>query len=278
MACYLIGARGRLGQAIASEYAADGIVVLDRSLYEGWSAGGGDDLVSRYFEQRADDRTTIFVASGLLDPNLAHEALFRVNYALPKHVIDGSAKTGAKVVTFGTVMEGFLKSKNAYIQSKTALGDYAADMGAKTGRVTHVRLHTLFGRGDPSPFMFLGQMLAAIQADRPFPMTSGKQLREYHHLTDEAAAIRKIARFAAPGVFDLSHGKPLSLKAIAESVFAAVGKSHLLQVGALPEPQDENYDKVLQPAEFLREVEFRDSSRAIVEYMKHCYFRAEANA
>jgi len=272
---YLIGARGRLGKAIANEYAGSEFFSLDRSIYEDWSRTGAVDLVSRYFEQCSNDKAIIFVASGLLDPRLSQEGLFRVNYLLAKNVIDGATKLGMKVITFGTVMEGRLQSKNPYIQSKVKLGDYVRAVAREAKPVIHIQLHTLYGRGQPSPFMFLGQMLTAIQTNQPFKMTSGRQLREYHHLRDEAMAVRQVANLASPGVLDLSHGKPLSLKTIAQSVFQNLGKKDLLQLGALPEPPEENYETVLKPTQIAQKITFRDSLPAITQYMQKCYFRQE---
>jgi hypothetical protein len=125
--------------------------------------------------------------------------------------------------------------------------------------------------------MFLGQMLTAIRNNAPFKMTSGRQLREYHHLVDEAKAIRRIANAAAPGVLNVSHGKALRLRAIAGSVFQALEKGDLLRVGALPEPPEENYEIVLKPADILRQVAFRDPLPAIVQYMQECNSCREAD-
>lgn len=275
MTIYLIGARGRLGQAIAHEYADNGIVSMERSIYEDWSQPGVADLISRYFDRRSNGDMTVFVASGLLDPTLSQEDLLRINYHLPKNLIDGAAKLGIKIITFGTIMEGFLRSKNPYIQSKTALSEYVSTVAAADKPAIHLQIHTLYGVGHPSPFMFLGQMLTAIRDNVPFKMTSGRQLREYHHLSDEAKAIRQIANSALPGVLNVSHGKPNSLRAIAESVFQALGKGDLLQVGSLPEPQEENYEKIVNPTEILRHVAFRDSLPAIVQYMRECHSHRE---
>jgi nucleoside-diphosphate-sugar epimerase len=278
MKYYLIGSKGRLGRAIAKEFAGDAICSLHREIYDQWSQQGAADLVSRYFEQCSKEEATVFVASGLLDPRLPEDELFRVNYILPKNVIDGATKHGVNVITFGTVMEGLLQSKNLYIQSKSALGEYSNAVAEEACLATHIQLHTLYGQGCPSPFMFLGQMLAAIQANQDFEMTSGDQLREYHHLADEAVAIRAIVDSVTLGPVNLSHGKPISLKAIAEGVFDMFEKRHLLRLGAIPNPPDENYDKIMPPIEILEEVFFRDSLPAIIEYMQACYSPEEITA
>ena len=75
MAFYLIGGGGRLGRAIASEYAESNIVLMNRVVYGCWSQDGAADQVSSYFDQNVSEESTVFVASGLLDPNLPEEDL-----------------------------------------------------------------------------------------------------------------------------------------------------------------------------------------------------------
>ncbi len=276
MMFYLVGARGRLGQAIAKEYGDCGIVSLDRSTYEDWTRPGAHDLVSRYFDGYSNNGGVIFVASGLLDPKMSHEALLRVNYHLPKNLIDGAAKLGIKIITFGTVLEGLLQQNNNYIQTKRALSEYINTVVGEDRLVIHLRMHTLYGIGQPSPFMFLGQMLASIRNNVPFKMTSGHQLREYHHFTDESKAIKQILNIVPCGVMNLSHGKPLRLRAIAESVFDALGKSDLLCVGSLPEPLEENYETVFNPLEFLHDLTFQESLPAIVNYISSMFHMSDS--
>ncbi len=271
MAFYLIGGGGRLGRAIAAEYAEGNFVLMNRAVYEGWSLDGAADQVSSYFDQNVSEDSTVFVASGLLDPNLPEEDLVKVNYTLAKNVIDGASKIGVKVITFGTVMEGLIKSKNSYVRSKKKLSEYVEKMANDERSIKHIQLHTLYGIDHPSPFMFLGQMLLAIKSNQPFKMTSGRQLREYHHLEDEAAAIRLIADSSVSGVINLSHGHPVSLRAIAENVFDVLGKRHLLRLGALPEPAEENYDQTFRANEVVENVLFREALPNINEYMKNCY-------
>lgn len=272
---FLIGGRGRLGQAIAAEYSAEGLVSLPRPVYENWWRGDAADAVSRYFEGKADEGSVVFVASGLLDPSLPPEELWRINLQLPRNVVEGVARLGVRTVTFGTVMEGLVKAKNPYIRSKAALGEYMAGVAAATGAALHLRVHTLYGGEGPSPFMFLGQMLDAIRSNRPFMMTAGRQLREYHHLEDEAGAIRKIVDAGATGVVDVSHGQAVRLREIAESVFGACGKMQLARFGALSEPPEENYGRTFERPGVLDDVAFRDSLSGIVAYMQDCLARAD---
>lgn len=273
MALYVLGGSGRLGRAIASEYAGSELFILERSIYENWSRDGAVDLVSKYFDKNLKEKSTVFVASGLLDPKALEEDLFRVNYTLPKNIIDSAAEFDVDIITFGTVLEGLIKSKNPYVKSKTELSKYIEMAVEGRGSIKHIQLHTLYGIGLPSEAMFLGQMLFAVENNIPFQMTSGRQLREYHHLEDEAAAIRTITDSPVFGVINLSHGKPVSLKSIAESVFESLGKSHLLQLGALEEPLEENYHRIFQISEVIKEINFRDTLPAVCEYIRKCCSR-----
>ena len=269
---YIIGSRGRLGQAIATEYANKNLFSLDRKDYEEWSTSGAVDKISRYFDKPQNECATLFVTSGLLNPNSSKEDLQAINYQLPKNIIEGATKAGMKIVTFGTVMEDLVKPLNPYILSKVALRDYIANTIAKRHEVevAHLQIHTLYGVGQPSSFMFLGQILNAIKTNQPFKMTSGRQLREYHHLNDESKAIKKIVSSKFRGVSALSHGRPFSLASIAENVFDAFKKRDLLQIGALPDPTEENYEKILKPLTALDEIDFRDPMLCIPEYLLKC--------
>jgi len=266
---YLIGARGRLGQAIAREYADTDVVMLDRAVYEGWSRDRAECEIARYFERQACD-SLVFVASGLLDPRLPAESLERVNFHLPKNLIAAVSPLGMRVVTFGTAMETFPGTRNAYVESKWRLGEYVSASIGSGAAALHLQIHTLYGMGAPTPFMFLGQILDAIRRDVPFPMTSGRQLREYHHLEDEVRGIRWLAESAARGTLALNHGRAVTLRAIAEAVFGALGKGELLRVGARPDPVDENFERFFEPVKLPPVIKFRESLPAIVEYMKSC--------
>lgn len=275
MTIYVIGARGRLGQAIMREYVGQDVRILNRSDYQAWSRPAMEGCISRYFDTGSGCLdATIFVASGLLNPALSHEELLGVNYYLPKNIIDGATKL-SKGHHFRHSDGGFLHAKNPYVETKALLGKYVNEGVAAGKRATHLQIHTLFGAGLPSSFMFLGQMLSAIQEGRSFKMTSGRQLREYHHLDDEARAIRIIADLAVSGVMDLSHGRPVSLREIATSVFGAFGRNKLLCIGALAEPPEENYKKILAPTPEIDAAKFRESLPAIVQYMKNCFHGQE---
>lgn len=275
---FIIGGQGRLGRAIASSYPHTNVILIEREIYQDWWQQGSQKKVLDFFKPYSGTDSVIYVTSGILDPKAPHEEHFRVNYMLPKHIIEGAADAGTRVVTFGTVMERLIRNKNSYIETKTMLGDYVYNLATTGGQALHIRIHTLYGLGQPSPFMFLGQINKALIEQTTFKMTSGKQLREYHHINDEVVAIRKLVDSREKGVINLNHGDPVSLKDIAEDIFKAFHSEKNLCVGALQEPSEENYESIFQRPEFLNDVNFRDSLPAITAYMKECVQETKENA
>ncbi|KPZ08005.1 Uncharacterized protein ALO41_03498 [Pseudomonas amygdali pv. ulmi] len=164
-------------------------------------------------------------------------------------------------------MERTLTS-NPYVQSKLLLSQFVESVGGGDLRPAHIRIHTLYGLAEPSPFMFLGQILSALRAGTPFEMTQGRQLREYHHVMDDAVAIKSLVDNRVEGIIELSHGMPVSLGDLAKAIFKAFDKTHLLRLGALPEPTQENFSHVFERPDALDGIVFRDSIESVVDYMK----------
>lgn len=264
---YVIGGRGRFGRAICASRSAREIVALEREVYERWWQSGADASIARYFD-RAEPGSVVLVVSGVLDPTLPRAEHQRVNVELPARIIDGACAAGLRVVTFGTVMERLLEHPNAYIATKADLGRLAAERAAAGDPVTHLQLHTLYGGGEPAPFMFLGQLCRALRERRPFEMSPGRQLREYHHVDDDVAAMHAVLAAGANGVTALSHGAPCTLRDLATHVFTSVERLELLRIGARPEPPDDNYATVLQRPRELEHIHFRSALQGVTAYVQ----------
>ncbi|ATM93996.1 ADP-glyceromanno-heptose 6-epimerase [Yersinia frederiksenii] len=265
---FVIGGRGRLGNAICKSYLPEDITSLDRSIYANWWNIACQDDISRYFEARTKPGSLIFITAGILDPKLAQEAHLNVNYLLPKNIIEATSHLGLKVVTFGTIMEELVSTKNAYIESKSMLSNFISELSDVN--TLHIRIHTLYGNGLPSPSMFLGQLYSALKNRSIFKMSSGNQLREYHHIDDDVAAIHTLINKKIHGIFNLNHGKPVKLKDIASYVFEKLFSEELLSIGAYPEPKYDNYHIISHRPIELDEVEFRETLPNILFYLKKC--------
>jgi len=264
---YLIGGRGRLGQAILSSRRGLETTSLDRVVYEDWWRPDAAGAIAHFFEA-APAGSAVLVTAGLLDPALSAVDHHRVNVELPMRVIEGACKAGLRVVTFGTVMERLTRHPNAYVASKAELGAFVADRAAAGDAVLHLQIHTLYGGGPPAPFMFLGQLCQALRDGLPFEMSPGRQLREYHHVDDEVAALHALLEAGVTGVMPLSHGAPITLADLALEVFKAVGRPDLLRIGARPEPPDDNYATVLPRPKLLEHIDFRPASQGVAAYVQ----------
>lgn len=264
---YVLGGRGRLGRAIADAWGPGHVALLQRCVYEDWWRPGADAEVRRYFDAAAPG-SVVVIASGLLDPALSEAEHERVNVALAVQVIGGACSAGLRVVTLGTVMESLAHGVNRYVAAKTRLAQVVVQRASEGLPVLHVQLHTLYGLGSPSPHMFLGQMFEALQKGRPFEMSPGHQLREYHHVEDDVAAIRELLTTQMNGVVALSHGEPCALRDLAVDVFEQMHCMHLLRLGARPEPPIDNFATVLTRPSFLSRVDFRPALPNVARYMQ----------
>jgi len=236
----LFGAHGQLGSAIARAFPAGDstqFVAMPWEIAGHWQAA---QITAWLGQQPRLDETDIVFANGLTDPSLGRVALTQSNTDFPLRIIEaGSRFPGLRFMTIGTVMEARSSISNGYVASKLALSRQVAALalGPLQGRLLHLRLHTLYGVGEPHPHLFLGQMLSALRANRPFSMSSGRQYRQYHHTDDVAVAVLAILRanWQHLPLLQLNSTETLQLGQIAEEVFGHFGKLPLLKMGALTE-------------------------------------------
>lgn len=248
----LLGAGGQLGSALRKRLPAA-------------------RLVSWRKPELPDMPFDLVLASGLTDPRADPAALAEANLEQPRRLIEAALRGQGRVMTFGSVMEMFPAAchGNPYLAGKLALGQWIEALDA-TGRVCHVRLHTLYG-GPPQPHMFLGQIVAALAARRVFAMSSGEQLREYHHSDDIADSVAALlARPWDASVLDVSHARPVRLVDLARAVFDALGQAESLHVGALPAAPGENRDKVFPRSPDWLIGTPRDTLPGVIAWVRTC--------
>ncbi|CEG62340.1 NAD-dependent epimerase/dehydratase family protein [Legionella micdadei] len=271
---FVVGSTGRLGKTIVHFLSPSQAVAVEQSTYASWWHPDGADAASFYFEKKKknSENGVVYVAAGVLDPSRVYDEHHRINFLLPKNIIEGANRVGLRTVTFGTVMEKVVgtETSNPYILSKTKLGHLVSECLSLENPPLHIRMHTLYGVGLPSPFMFLGQILKSLLNQTPFNMSPGNQLREYHHLHDEIKAIHLLVTAQVKGAIELSHGEAVSLKEIAHFVFKYFDCLHLLNIGASTAPIKENYNFRFQRPDFLTTIAFRETLPALVDYLCLC--------
>lgn len=265
----VIGARGRLGAAICGRIHAERLIAPCREVYAHWGEPDGVARMDRFFQEH-NHIQRVYVAAGILNPSVAEDLHTAVNYLLPRNIILAAEKYGFGVTTVGTIMERFSQADNAYIRSKRSLGQFVSEQAEQGWPVSHVQVHTLYGTGKPSPFMFLGQMLDALNRNEKFSMSSGTQLREYHHVLDDVEAMLALAEAGLTGTIALSHGESVRLVDLARYVFKYFEKESLLSVGDLSSLQGDNFDQLYCRPALLQDMEFRNTFSGVAEYMSGC--------
>jgi nucleoside-diphosphate-sugar epimerase len=252
-AMVIFGASGHLGSAIAT-------ALKPRvALHPRWQDHQGSG-VSPQLEEflNKNPQTDIIFAGGITDPHTPEALLNAANCLLPLKIIANALdKIDVRFMTFGTIFERFplAGEANLYVKSKIQLCEKITEAFKNApARCLHVRLHTLYGGNlDPKPYMFLGQVAKALRMNTPFLMSSGEQLREYHHVDNISAALGRLLnqdwQLGTSPILELNSGRPIKLVDLAKKIFQAFEKDELLKVGALQTPRAENLNQIFPPTD-----------------------------
>jgi nucleoside-diphosphate-sugar epimerase len=77
-------------------------------------------------------------------------------------------------------------------------------------------------------------LITSLLNDKPVQITKGEQARDFLHVEDVASAVFAICRSSLTGLINVGLGQPVTIKEIALQVGSLMGKSDLIQIGALP--------------------------------------------
>jgi nucleoside-diphosphate-sugar epimerase len=276
----LFGASGQIGQALARTLA----LATDcfRVIPVGWAEVlRGACVVPKTFLRSVigpgdPGKLDVVFANGVTDPRSSLADLMLSNCEFPKKIIEAAmCISGVRCLTLGTVFERFPEflQTNSYPRSKAELASWLAEVASQSEfrhRVLHVRLHTVYG-GPPKPFMFLGQMAEALRSGTEFSMSSGEQLREYHHADDIGGCLRNLLHdeweFGSP-ILEINSGEPVRLAHLAKAVFSAHGKTHQLKIGAIKTPRGENLELIFPRSAHSVLPYYRNPILGVVEVLR----------
>jgi nucleoside-diphosphate-sugar epimerase len=99
--------------------------------------------------------------------------------------------------------------------------------------VAWARVFLVYGPSDDERRLVPSLVRSLIRGE-PAKMTLGEQVRDVVHVEDAASAIWAIARSDHIGPVNVASGVPVRVVDIAQEIAGIVGRSELLQVGALP--------------------------------------------
>jgi nucleoside-diphosphate-sugar epimerase len=96
------------------------------------------------------------------------------------------------------------------------------------------RLFFLYGPRE-APGRLVASVARALLAGEEAPTGSGRQVRDFMHVEDVAAAIVALLDSTVTGAVNIASGEPVALGEIITAVAAATGRPELLRLGALPD-------------------------------------------
>jgi nucleoside-diphosphate-sugar epimerase len=270
----LIGHSGFLGAALQAAITTRcdiDVELIGRDFVSNVLEGNGREAMLSLL---APDVTQDWIcAAGVVDPHADPGLIEAINVEFPRrlHGLLGSLAPANSVrfVTIGSVLEGRggLASSNAYLASKSRMFEA---LHATRSELCwhHIRLHTLYGGSHkPHAFMFAGQMFDALSHKKPFKMSGGTQVREYHHVQDIAESILSfLAALRQDPVIELSSGEPVRLRDLASAVFEYFDESDLLEIGAKMHAQGEVFESAYQRNPYL--AASRDPIQGVVSWFK----------
>jgi len=263
----ILGESGNLGRALLRVNQAP-LISVPSETSSTWQHDNSEQKIGRDLINYGPDVRNIVIAIGVTNANTSPELMRRINVDLPLRVAKIASELGITTITFGTVAEFFSGKPNLYVKSKMDLYSSLEESGLLAQSVKHIRLHTLYGGLPSRSHMFVGQVVEAIRSRSEFRMTSGKQLREYHHVMEDAKMISKyiVSNISNPIV--ISHGNPLQLADLASYLFRNFGSVKNLKIGALRSDESENYDHIFPPSEFLNSSFSRSSIEEVGKYVE----------
>lgn len=162
------------------------------------------------------------------------------------NLVSQLAETGCKrFIGVGTCFEydyslGYLsessptKPLTIYAATKIALATTLSQLSAVTDMETvWVRLFYQYGSQE-NPNRLIPAIISALLKDEVVNTTKGEQIRDFLHIEDVASALLEIAKSQLTGIVNIGSGQPITVREIALTLGKILGKTNLINFGALP--------------------------------------------
>lgn len=261
----ILGSNGNIAKTLASIFPSS--TIIPRQEYLTWLEDGEVKLNSFISNQKLAPKF-IFNCVGITNPAFDESLLLKLNYELPKRLLSSTLDEMPKVITFGTVMENIQKYAltNNYLKSKFLFHEWLLNSN-QNSNFLHLQLHTLYGGTRIHEHMFLGQIHSAIKNRKPFSMSAGIQIREYHHIHDDANAALDYVKRGMAGILPISHGDPIQLGDLAEYIFSYFDSRNLLEIGKFQTNEFDALSPIPLNIQDFNKRQFRDTKTGIIEWL-----------
>lgn len=264
---YVLGGSGALGKAIIRQNGAKALKIIDRNEYLKWIS---PIQAKKYFiENSIDSNDIIFICIGVTNPNSRLDELDKINFQIPKNILNTAHSVGCQIFSFGSIHENS-KIINPYLQSKNKLLNFISSETNMSNH-RHLQLHTIYGINAPKKHMLLGQIKDAIESKSELKMTSGEQFREYWHAADIATLVLSKNLVSTFGrVEQISSGRSFQIKKLAVQIFEHFDLLEKLDIGGIEDSLHENYTSLMLPR-IPRITDYqREQFTGVIEYLEEC--------
>lgn len=253
---HVIGSSGFIGRSLQQTDLSSNLVLWSHAFKADSMKNHFDLLDSNTWDSLCASRPkNVLLLSWPGLPNYQGEFHLTENLTQSIHLINRLIDVGCESITIaGTCYEYGMKSGslketdpvepvNMYGIAKDALRRFVASKCPRAGvRWTWLRIFYPYGEGQNPKSLYPSLVKAINQKSEFFPMSSGKQIRDFvsaHYLA------KCILQIASPGrqngIVNLGSGKPVSLKEFAISVVDSASSSIQLKLGEYEDRNDEPF-------------------------------------
>ena len=101
----ILGESGNLSRAIQKVLSNSETMVLSRAEITSWIEEDGVDAISNFISNLRELPEGVFNAAGIIDPAKSTLDLNRVNFQLPRNLLEATNHLEIPLYTFGSIME-----------------------------------------------------------------------------------------------------------------------------------------------------------------------------
>lgn len=247
------------------------MAILPSSNVETWLEEDGAIEIQSFLSNLSHLPKAILNASGIINPSTPTWLLDKVNYQLPRNLLVATNNLKIPLYTFGSIMERNPQyiSSNNYLASKRKFKGYIDNLDkSKKENHLHFLVHTWYGVKTLPNHMFLGQIIESLTRGTKFRMSSGIQMREYHHIEDDMGVILNSILQKVSGVLEINHGNPIELREIALAVFSHFDRIQDLEIDERLDSVDESKVEFYEGLEVTKPYRFRDQISGIIAFIE----------
>lgn len=267
----IVGATGILGSAILRSLGETTCITLPRQKSIQWlnsSVNGIRQDLLKFLDSSTSADIDLYYALGNTNPKADPNILNELNFFLPERILKASLGLPVRVITFGSIHE-LSGISNPYMDSKRNLARLLTEQ-SHVFNSSHFLLHTLYSDTEPRSHMLLGQILNSIRLRQTLKMSSGLQLRQYHHVDDvvKVIAVRLSSNISVPSQ-QVNGPETLQIRDLASNIYKEFECLPLLKLNSLPEGGLDVYDAKYPIPEWIRKESFRSTFNGVLTAFKN---------